>query len=147
MRDGEGINGNVAHFERCSGAEQSKVEARLELQFHSFLGQPITVNRHGQLIAKGPQPIGMVGVLVGKEDSIEGFGGPADERQPFPDLFGAKPSIDQKTRIFRLDIRAITVRTTAKNRKLNRHERQIRKGPGRGQSFTGKFTEKYGAEQ
>jgi len=86
-------------------------------------------------------------VLVGEEDSIERFGRPADQRQPFPDLFSAKAGINQKTRIFRLDIRAITVRTTAKNRKLDRHERQIRKAPGRGQSFTGKFTEKYGAEQ
>ena len=113
MRNGKGVDSQIAYLKGSAGAENAKIEAGFELELDRFLGQAIAIDRNGNLAAKGPETVGMVGMFVGEKDAAEGFRGTADLSEAFADLAGAKAGIDQEPNVFRLEIRAITVRTAA----------------------------------
>src|SRR5204862_6879152 len=95
VRDGKGVDGQIAYLKGTAGAENAKIEAGFELELDRFLGEAIAIDRNGNLAAKSAETVGMIGMFVGEKDAAEGFRGTADLSEAFADLAGAKASIDQ----------------------------------------------------
>ena len=122
VRHGKCFNSDRTNLEHCAGAEHAKIESgRLELKCDRFFREAIAKDRHGNLVAQGTEAVGMVGMLVGEENSGEAFRRPANLREPLANLLGAEPGVDQEPRIAGFEIRAITIRTAAQDRELNGH--------------------------
>jgi hypothetical protein len=71
----------------------------------------------------------MVPVFVCDEDSAQAFRRAADGGEPFPDLAGAEPGIDQEPGFARFEVGAIARAAAAKDGELNRHAATLGKRP------------------
>ena len=122
MRDGESFHANIANFEGGPSAENAEIESSgFKLKLDRFLGESITENGNGELVAERAKTVGVVGVFVREKNAAKTFGSASDLREAFADLFGAKTGIDQEAGFSIFQVGAIAVGTTAEDRELNRH--------------------------
>ena len=121
MRNRERFDSDVAKLKRCTGVEETKIEAGIfKLQFDRFLGEAIAVNGNRQFVAERAETVGVIGMFVREQNTAETFRRATNLREPFADLFGTESGIDQETGVAGLEVGAIAVGTTAKDRELNR---------------------------
>ena len=113
VRHGKGFNPHIAHLESGAGGKNLEIKFRLELLLDSILGEAIAINRNRNLFAKSAQAIGVVSMLVGKENASEVFGSAANLGQALANLPAAKTSINKQPGAGRFQIRAITIGTAA----------------------------------
>ena len=121
MRDGKCFHRDFAEFKGGAGVEETKIEAGcLELEFDCFLGEAIAVNGNGQFVAECAETVGVISMFVREENTAKTFRGATDLGETFADLFGTKTGVDQEPGVAGLEVGAIAVGTTAKDRELNR---------------------------
>jgi len=109
------------------------------LHLDRFLGQSIAIDRYRNFRAERPEAVRVIGMFVREENSTQPFRRTANLREPFPNLPGAKPGIDQKARVPAFEVRTITIRTAAQDRELNRHATEARKSEYHPQWFSEKM--------
>lgn len=139
VRHGKRFHTHLTHFERTARAEDAKIEPGLELHLDRFLGQAIAKDRNGQFGAERAEPVRVIGMLVREENARKTFRRTTDLGEPFPNLPGAEPGINQQARVSAFEVSAITIRTAAQDRELNRHAIEARKSRDTSQRFSKKF--------
>ena len=121
MRDGKCFHRDFAEFKGRAGVEEAKIESgAFELEFDCFLGETIAVNGDGQFVAERAETVRVISMFVREENAAKTFGRATDLGEAFADLFGTKTGVDQEPSVAGLEVGAIAVGTTAKDRELNR---------------------------
>lgn len=116
------VNGDIPDLKTGARAEQTAVEAGLQLVLDGFLGQTIAVDWNLHFGGKPDQPLDMIRVLMSDENSLQAFGRPSDAGQALANLASAEAGVDEQPCLAGLEIGAISAGTAAKNGELNGHD-------------------------
>lgn len=119
--DREGVDADVADFEGGPGGENAAIQRSggLKAEFDGFAGEAIAVDGNFVFGAKAGDALDMVGMFVGEENAVEGFGRAAESGQAFADLFSREAGVNKDARVSRFEIGAIAAGTAAKNGELH----------------------------
>jgi hypothetical protein len=123
VRNGKGVDTDVADLEGSAGVEEMGVEGDLELGFDGFLGEAIAIDGELQFAGETDEAGDVIGMLVGDEDAVQSFGSATEGLKALPDLASAQAGVNQKARLGSFEIRAIASGAAAKIRQGSRHLR------------------------
>lgn len=113
--DGERIDGDIAEVEGAAGLELPEGEGDFALAVDGFGGEAVAVDGDTEFSGDGAEAHDMVGMLVGDEDPVEGFGGAADTGEALADLAAAEAGIDEQARFCGFEVGAIASGTAAED--------------------------------
>lgn len=122
MRDAEGIDGDISELEGGAGGEEAEVEGRLELGLDDFLGQAVAVNGDVQPAGEHAEALGVVGMFVGDENSVQVFGRSPDTEESLTNLARAEAGINEQTGVVGLKIGAVPAGTAGEDGKARWHD-------------------------
>ena len=137
----ESVHGDIADVEGRDCFKEFEVQKRFGLALNGFLSEPVAVNGDFQFGAKHGERGNVIGMLVGDQDSREGFGGFANGGEALMDFAGAEAGIDENARTRCFQKGAIAFGTAAQDCELHRHAGQLKEGGGRGQPFSKELLE------
>lgn len=113
--DGERIDRDIAEIEGATGLELSEGEGVFALALDGFGGEAVAVDGDAEFSGDGAEAHDMVGVFVGDEDTVEGFGGAADTGEALADLASAEAGIDEQARFGGFEVGTIASGTAAED--------------------------------
>jgi len=146
VRDAEGINGDVAQLEGGAGGEDPVIERGGELGLDGFLGEAIAVNGDVQPAREHAETLGVVGVFVRDENSIQVFRRTSDDEKSLANLTRAQAGIDEQARIIRLEIGGVSAGTAGEDGEARWHGMDVRKQAKFGQTLIEQRPNGWGVE-
>ena len=85
------------------------------MDFEGFLGEAIAVDRDLDLGGESDESLGMVGVFVSDEDTVEVFRGASDGEKALADLPSTQAGVDEKSCVGGFDVGAVTAGSAAQH--------------------------------
>jgi hypothetical protein len=121
MWNAERIHPHIADFEAGTGAENAKIEARLQLDFDGLFRQSIAVNGNVQLGGQAEQTLNVIGMFVRDQNARQTFGAASNLQQTLADLAPAQPGINEEAGFGGFEVSTIATGTAAENGQRDRH--------------------------
>lgn len=126
MRNGEGLDRDVADLKRAPGYEEAEFRLHAEDALDFLHRRAIAVNRDAQFVRQSRQAGNVVAVLVRDKDGVQILRRPADAGEALADLPQAETGIDQHPRLVGFDVGAVAGRTAAENREFDGHAKTLK---------------------
>lgn len=86
VRDAESVHGNIPEFKTGARVEQTEIEPGLKLSFNGFFGEAVAVDRDLQFGREDGEALGVIGVFVRDENSIQVLRRSSNPKQSLADL-------------------------------------------------------------
>jgi hypothetical protein len=119
VRNGEGIDRDIAEIEGAAGLKLSESEGDFAVALDGFGGEAVAVDGDAEFSGEGAEAHDVVRMLVGNEDTVEGFRCTADAGEALSDLAAAEPGIDEQARFGGFQVGAVASGTAAENRETS----------------------------